>query len=59
MSPISFSGSTADVSLAGTASLECAGGVNCSYGLRPAISLVSDIEISGGSGTSEDPYVVK
>ena len=28
-------------------------------GLRPAISLVSDIEISGGSGTSEDPYVVK
>ena len=28
-------------------------------GLRPAISLVSNIEISGGSGTSEDPYVVK
>ena len=28
-------------------------------GLRPAISLVSDIEISGGSGTSENPYVVK
>ena len=27
--------------------------------LRPAISLVSDTEISGGSGTSEDPYVVK
>ena len=28
------------------------------YGLRPAISLVSDIEISGGTGTSEDPYIV-
>ena len=28
-------------------------------GLRPAISLVSDTEISSGSGTSEDPYVVK
>ena len=29
-----------------------------SSGLRPAISLVSNITISGGSGTSEDPYVV-
>ena len=28
-------------------------------GLRPAISLVSNIEISGGTGTSEDPYIVK
>ena len=28
-------------------------------GIRPAISLVSDAIISGGSGTSEDPYVVK
>ena len=27
-------------------------------GLRPAISLVSDITISGGTGTSEDPYVI-
>ena len=32
--------------------------VNYDRGVRPAISLVSDIEISGGSGTSEDPYVV-
>ena len=32
--------------------------VNSGYGLRPAISLVSDITISGGTGTSEDPYVV-
>ena len=28
------------------------------YGLRPAISLISTIIISGGTGTSEDPYVV-
>ena len=28
-------------------------------GVRPAISLVSNIEISGGTGTSEDPYIVK
>ena len=27
-------------------------------GLRPAISLISSTTISGGSGTSEDPYVV-
>lgn len=27
--------------------------------VRPAISLVSDITISGGTGTSEDPYVVE
>ena len=28
------------------------------YGLRPAISLISSTMISGGAGTSEDPYVV-
>ena len=59
MSPIRFNGSTADVSLAGANNISCAGGVECSYGLRPAISLVSDTEISCGTGTSEDPYVVK
>ena len=32
--------------------------VNNSSGLRPAISLISDIEISGGTGTSEDPYII-
>ena len=29
------------------------------YKLRPAIALTSETTISGGSGTSEDPYVVK
>ena len=29
------------------------------YGVRPAISLISSTTISGGKGTSEDPYVVK
>ena len=33
--------------------------LNLSESLRPAISLVSDITIFGGTGTSEDPYVVK
>ena len=35
------------------------GFVNESKGLRPAISLLSTTTISGGSGTSEDPYVVE
>ena len=33
--------------------------VAADLGLRPVISLISSITISGGSGTSEDPYVVK
>ena len=33
--------------------------VDGTRGVRPSISLVSDTEISRGSGTSEDPYVVK
>ena len=32
--------------------------VQMSYGLRPSISLISTITISGGTGTSEDPYVI-
>ena len=31
---------------------------NEAIGLRPAISLVSSTTISGGTGTSEDPYIV-
>ena len=32
--------------------------VDSDNGIRPSISLVSDITISGGTGTSEDPYIV-
>ena len=32
---------------------------NYSYSVRPVINLASDVEISGGIGTSNDPYVVK
>ena len=32
--------------------------VSVDNSLRPAISLVSSITVSGGSGTSEDPYIV-
>ena len=33
--------------------------VYLNYGVRPVISLISSTTISGGKGTSEDPYVVK
>ncbi len=32
--------------------------VNSIYAVRPAVSLVSSTSISGGFGTSEDPYVI-
>ena len=32
--------------------------VNSDGGVRPAISLIISTTISGGTGTSEDPYVV-
>lgn len=32
--------------------------VNDNIGIRPSISLVSNITISGGTGTSEDQYIV-
>lgn len=34
------------------------GNVDGSAGIRPAISLASNITISEGTGTSEDPFVV-
>ena len=58
LSPGTFYGNSADVGCVGLGHLNF-GGVYAGHGLRPAISLVSDTEISGGSGTSEDPYVVK
>ena len=33
--------------------------VSSSYGIRPVINLNGNVEISGGIGTSSDPYVVK
>ena len=58
LSPFNFDGSYAyvwGVYSGGLSNLY----INYSYGgVRPSISLVSDATISGGSGTSEDPYVV-
>ena len=58
LSPGSFSGGSADVWLVRSGDLNNYSVYN-NGGLRPAISLVSSTTISGGSGTSEDPYVVK
>ena len=35
------------------------GSVISTYGIRPVINLKSDVEISGGIGTINDPYIVK
>ena len=34
------------------------GHIGRSYGIRPVINLKFDVKISGGSGTSNDPFVV-
>ena len=34
-------------------------GVNGSFGARPVINLKSDTMITGGIGTSSDPFIVK
>ena len=57
LSPLGFVGGRANVWDVGSGGLGN-NVVNGNDGLRPSISLVSDIKISGGSGTSEDPYVV-
>ena len=58
LSPVVFNGSQARMF---TVSINSVGSTHCTDILwtRPSIALKSNIEISGGSGTSEDPYVVK
>ena len=59
ISPDYFDGNYADVWTVWSNGYWYRDRVSYSRALRPAISLVSDIEIFDGSGTSEDPYVVK
>ena len=58
LSPSGFNGGFTGVWLVDSGALSDYGVYN-GYGVRPAISLVHSIKISRGSGTSEDPYVVK
>ena len=65
LSPIDFYRNYARVwyTISGGLGVDVVGNVSASdvlgeVSLRPAISLVSNITISGGTGTSEDPYVI-
>ena len=60
MSPFYFNGGAAGPAENCYVSSGYLGGTIVAVGsaLRPAISLVSDTTISGGSGTSEDPYII-
>ena len=40
-------------------SLRSGGGVSTNYGVRPVINLNSNVEITGGIGTQNEPFVVK
>ena len=33
--------------------------VSYNYSVRPVINLKADVEISGGIGTANDPYIIK
>ena len=55
MSPYFFDGGAANFWIVDSGRLSSYGGA---FGLRPTISLISSITISGGLGTSEDPYII-
>ncbi len=61
MSPYFFNAANASASEFHLYPAGCAGGtwVTSSVGLRPVINLKSDVTISGGVGTSENPYIVE
>ena len=61
MSPYRFnpSGSASSVWYVGGTGGFGGGWVTSGYGVRPAINLKADVEISGGIGTVNDPYIVK
>ena len=60
LSPFNFSNGSADVwGVDGSNGYFVNYVVDSTFGVRPSISLISSTTISGGSGTSEDPYIVK
>ena len=60
LSPNSFDGGYASVwDVFGSDGIFANDDVSRSFGVRPSISLISSTTISGGSGTSEDPYVIE
>ena len=60
LSPNSFDGGYASVwDVFGSDGIFADDDVSSSFGVRPSISLISSTTISGGSGTSEDPYIIE
>ena len=61
MSPYYFSSGSSSASEFSQDATGYANGINVAsgYGLRPVINLQSDVTISGGVGTSDNPYVVE
>ena len=61
MSPLKFSNSSTDahIFLGIEGFIYDWGKVNTGYALRPVINLKSDVEITGGIGTVNDPFVIK
>ena len=60
LSPRYFYGGYAYVwNVFGSDGIFAADDVSSSFGVRPSISLISSTTISGGSGTSEDPYIIE
>ena len=61
MSPSYFyaaNGAAIEWSLYSTGFLNSGWGVHASFGARPVINLKSNVEISGGIGTSNDPFII-
>ncbi len=58
LSPYDFDGEGSDCWYIGNGEIDI-DYVHNAHGIRPSIVLISSTTISGGSGTSEDPYIVK
>ena len=58
MSPSHFNGSHAHVFFVYSNGSLSISSVNSSNGVRPVINLKADVQISTGSGTSSNPYVI-
>ena len=58
MSPSYFSGSHANVFYVNSAGSLNHHYVDSAYGMRPVLNLKADVTISGGDGSSSDPFVV-
>ena len=61
MSPLKFSNSSTDAHIFPEIEgfIHDLGKVNTGYALRPVINLKADVEITGGIGTINDPFVIK